>query len=116
MALRLRGAGRVGDPRAGHIDRALHAARIRPRTREKVTFAAAWPDLPDGAFVRLKDGPALVLGGHLLPWGAGGYAPALPRPAVGKVEVLTPRPTVAVLAAGYAPGLHPSAGAMSHLR
>lgn len=109
-------AGLGADPRAGDIDRALHAARIRPRTQAKVIFTAPWPDLPDGAFVRLPEGPALVLGGHLLPWRPEGYAPALPRPAAGEVEVLTPRPTVAVLAAGYAPALHPSAGAMSHLR
>jgi hypothetical protein len=110
------GAGLDADPRAGGIDRALHAARIRPRTREKVTFTAPWSDLPDGTFTRLPDGPALVLGDRLLPFGPGGYAPTLPRPADGEAVVLTPAPVVALLAAGYAPGLHPSAGAMSHLR
>ncbi|MCO5127961.1 MAG: hypothetical protein M9957_12060 [Rhodobacteraceae bacterium] len=109
-------AGLGGDPRAGDFDRALHRARILPRTGEKVTFATPWPALPDGAFVRLDAGPALVLGAQIRPWSAAGYGAPLPRPAKGAARVLTPAPLVAVLAAGYAPELHPTAGAMSHLR
>ncbi|MCV2870558.1 hypothetical protein OEW28_18245 [Defluviimonas sp. WL0002] len=108
---------RLGDdPRAPEIDRMLHTARIRPRTHEKLVHRAPWQGLPDGAMVRLTNGPALVLGPHLLPWTAGGYAAALPRPGTGDAAVLTPAPIVATLSAGYAPELHSSAGAMSQSR
>jgi len=49
----------------------------------------------------------LVRGESLLAWGPGGYGES--RPARGPVTVITPRATVAVLAAGYQPALHPSA-------
>jgi hypothetical protein len=56
---------------------------------------------------RLGDAPFLVFGGKLLAWTPGGY-----RPAAGTtVTVITPRVTVAVLAAGYRPVIHPSAQA-----
>lgn len=91
------------------MDRALHAARIVPRRRTQATFAAAPASLPDGTFVRVEGGPALILGDRLLPWTPGGYGAPLPRPMTGEVEVPTPRPTVATLAAGYRPVLHPMA-------
>ncbi len=101
--------GRV--PRAAEIDGALHAARIVPRRGTKVTFAAGIADLPDFAFLRTDDGPAMVVGKSLLPWTPAGYGAPLPRPAYGEAQVLTPRPTVEALRAGYHPLLHPSAGA-----
>ena len=55
--------------------------------------------------------PLLVLGRRLLPYAPAGYGAPLPRPRDGRATVLTPAPTVAVLKAGYAPVLHPSAGA-----
>ncbi len=51
----------------------------------------------------------LVHDGRLLAWTPGGYAErpgAAPRDSV---TVITPQVTVAVLAAGYRPVLHPSA-------
>jgi hypothetical protein len=98
-------------PRAAEVDRALHAARILPRRGTKVTFAAPVVSLPDFTFLRTDDGPVVILGDRLLPWAPGAYGSPLPRPASGLVEVLTPRPTVEALRAGYRPVLHPSAGA-----
>ena len=54
--------------------------------------------------------PWLVSGGGLLAWTPGGYLDRrTPRPGTA-VSVITPRATVAVLAAGYRPVLHPTAG------
>ena len=84
------------------LDRVLHHERTGPRQR------APLDALPDGTFVELDGDPHLVLGDALLPWGPGGYAAPLPRPA-STVEVLTPRSTVNALRAGYPPRLHHSA-------
>ncbi|MGH6900592.1 MAG: hypothetical protein ACREJ5_29250, partial [Geminicoccaceae bacterium] len=91
--------------------RALHAARVEPRSRRQIRFEAALDDLPDGAFALLADEPSrplLIQGAHLLPWRPFGYGPPRPRRA-GACLLLTPGPTVAVLQAGYAPALHRSA-------
>lgn len=100
-------------PSAAEMDRALHAARVEPRTRRQVRHAAPLDDLPDGAFVRLPgEAPAfLVLGDRLLPFSFAGYGTPRPRPRGATAEVATPRPTLAVLAAGYRPVLHPTAAA-----
>jgi hypothetical protein len=99
------------DASAPAIDRVLHAARVESRSRRQIRFEAALDDLPDGAFVLLGDDPStplLILGAHLLPWRPSGYGRPRPRPYTTGV-VLTPRPTVAALRAGYAPALHRSA-------
>jgi hypothetical protein len=90
---------------AGAMDDRLHADR---RARRRARAEAA--DLPPGAFVELDGAPWLVTGEGLREWAPGGYqrrreAPNAPLP------VLTPAATVAVIAAGYAPALHPTAGA-----
>lgn len=88
------------------IDRVLHAARIQ-RGRQ-VTFRSAPGDLPTGAFVTREgapDRPLLVRDGALHPWSHGGYGAAEPLDSGSEVRVLTPRPTVAVLRAGYRPQL-----------
>jgi hypothetical protein len=97
---------------AGAIDGVLHEARVDPRTRGQIRFEAPLDDLPDGAFVLLSadaSGPLLVLGDGLMPWRPAGYGAARPRPSRTRCVVLTPRPTLAVLRAGYAPSLHPTA-------
>lgn len=95
---------------APEIDRRLHAARVT-RGRVQVTHPARIAGLPDGTFLRLpgQAAPLLVNGERLHPYSPEGYRTALPRPARGTVEVLTPAPTVAALKAGYVPVLHPSA-------
>ncbi len=92
------------------IDARLHADRLAgPGVRR--TYRALLADLPDGTMVGHQDAPFLVHAGRLLAWTPGGYLdrPA-PEPASGEVTVITPRATVAVLAAGYRPVLHPTAG------
>lgn len=92
---------------APEIDAILHAAR-RDGKNQRHHLAQA-PSLPDGSMILHEAAPALVLGDRLRPWTPGGYGPALPRPD-GPAVVITPAPLVAVLAAGYGPVLHPSAG------
>ncbi len=97
--------------RAAEIDRLLHAARVDARTRAQKRYHAGLDDLPTGTFVRRvgDDRAWLVLDGALLPYAPEGYGAAVPRPSGITVEVLTPRPTVMTLAAGYRPLFHPSA-------
>ena len=100
-----------GAARAGEIDAALHP----PRTGRHGAWRAEPAALPDGAFVEGPDGPALVLDGALRPWAPAGYGAPIPRRGGaaprrgGAAVVLTPAPTVAALAAGYRPRLHPTA-------
>lgn len=99
-----------GSPRAGEMDRVLHAERLDGRRRRIHIRECA--DLPDGAFVS-RDGAAwLVRGTMLLRYAPGGYGAATERPA-GAAEVLTPPATLRAFRAGYAPLLHPSAEAPS---
>jgi hypothetical protein len=105
--------GRNDGVRAGEIDRALHRARIESRSRRQIVHRDRLATLPDGVMVTLDELPMrawLVLGERLLSWWPQGYGPALPRPGVDEVTVLTPRASVAALAAGYRPILHASAG------
>ena len=53
--------------------------------------------------------PWLVGDGRLLAWTRGGYLEQPAEAPAGPVTVITPRATVAVLAAGYQPVLHLSA-------
>lgn len=97
-------------PRADPMDLVMHEARVTEQRRQR-RHTRPWPDLPAGTFVALDDGevPALVLADRLVVWSAEGYGPARDRPDRGSATVLTPAPTVAVLAQGYRPVLHPSA-------
>lgn len=98
-----------GDPvGADWIDARLHAERLAGRAGKR-TAPADLADLPEGAFV-VQDGAAwLVRDGVLLAWSPAGYAARRPRPAGGRVELLTPPSVVAVFRAGYRPHLHPTA-------
>ncbi len=100
------GAGQDGQPKAPELDAVLHAARVDPGTRRQRTYRTDLAGLPDGVFIRLEALPLLVLGDRLLPWAPGGYGAAIARPSGGPVCVLTPRPTVAAMTAGYRPELH----------
>jgi len=100
-----------GRPRADDIDRRLHAERMTP-DRCKRTYIAKLDELPDGVFVTLEEdaGQAYVVCGRtLLAWSPAGYVSARHRTKVRHVQVLTPRSTVSVIAAGYAPETHASA-------
>ncbi len=99
---------RFGGPApAGVIDAQLDGER-RDGERKR-TYRAAIDGLPDGAFVAIDGAAWLALGRELLAWSAHGYTERRARPRHGDVDVLTPRSTVAIIAAGYSPELHPSA-------
>ena len=59
--------------------------------------------------VDIGGAPWLVHDGRLLAWTQGGYRQRPVEAPGGPVTVITPQATVAVLAAGYRPVLHPSA-------
>ncbi len=83
--------------------------RDRLDKRKKRTYRTELAALPDGAYIALENGAWLVWGSRLFAWSSVGYTSVRPRPAQLDAEVLTPRSTVAVLAAGYQPAIHPSA-------
>lgn len=85
------------------LDRLLHAERIVARTHRRRLHERRWQQLPDGAFVLLDDGPALVLGGAVVPWTHSGYSSGRRRPDHGMASSITPPTTLAALAAGYQP-------------
>jgi hypothetical protein len=98
-----------GEPNgAQDMNNRLHADRLAGRGKQR-TYQAPLDGLPDGAMAELDGRPWLVLGPHLFAWSHGGYRERQPRPRGADVTVLTPRATVAVLAAGYRPVLHPTA-------
>jgi hypothetical protein len=97
-------------PRAAQMDEALDGERRDGRTKRR--HRARIEDLPDGAMIALSDAPDLALaisGERLLPWTPTGYAGPEAR-CRGLADVLTPPSIIAVLAAGYAPRWHGSAG------
>jgi hypothetical protein len=91
----------VGPPSAREMNRQLHGERIVRGTHRRRIHELPWAGLPDGAFVRLGDTPALVLGDQLVDWTCEGYRGRRPRPMHGTAAVITPPATVAVLRAGY---------------
>jgi hypothetical protein len=104
------GCGEGTSVTASVIDARLHAERVAPRTRGKITFTASLHDLPDGTMVTLTNAPSqelLVLGDALLPWSPQGYAAPIEK-HFGTVSVLTPSSMVGALRAGYRPQLHGS--------
>jgi hypothetical protein len=98
-----------GLPGVQDIDARLHADRlIRGGVRRSYTSSLA--ELPDGAMIDLDGAPWLVCGGRLLAWTPGGYLSRHVEVPAAPVTVITPRATVATLAAGYRPMIHPTAG------
>jgi hypothetical protein len=96
-----------GVPGVAEIDARMHADRlVRPGVRR--SYSARLSSLPDGVMVSVEGTPFLVWGGGLLAWTPGGYRSSGQSPAEDAVTVITPRATVAVLAAGYRPVVHPS--------
>lgn len=92
------------------IDRQLHRDRVAG-TRTKRTYRTHLAELPDGAYIADDDRAWLVWGVALFAWSPHGYTERRERAGNREVDVLTPRSTVAVLAAGYRPAIHPSARA-----
>jgi hypothetical protein len=98
-------------PFAAQMDARLHAERVHSYSRLQRTHTRRAGDLPDGAMVRHDGVLGLLLGGALRSWSWSGYGAPVPLPLRAPVEVLTPPASVAVLANGYEPRLHPSAAA-----
>jgi len=91
------------------IDAHLHRDRLASRDGHR-TYQERLDAIPDGTFVIIDGQPWLVWGAQLLAWSPGGYLTRRPRStASSEVTVQTPRATVATLAAGYRPIVHPSA-------
>jgi hypothetical protein len=77
------------------IDRALHTARLDGLARRLPP--TRWPDLPPGAMVLARGGPALVTPQGLWRWSFAGYAPLAAPP---EAQLITPAPLIPLLAAG----------------
>jgi len=101
-------ADRFGLPAgADDMDARIHRDRLDGKAKQ--TYRDKIESLPDGAYVEL-DGKAMLLWrSSLYPWSDSGYGPRVALPVRGEVDVLTPRSLVEILAAGYRPGVHPSA-------
>ncbi len=95
-----------------HIDEIAHRERIDPATRRQRTARMQLSTLPDGVFVTLDEAPEkplLLWRGRLLEWSFQGYGAARSSPADGPVGMLTPPSYAIAFAAGYIPGVHPTA-------
>jgi hypothetical protein len=115
LGSRLRGdeRGGVGSRRtsAPAMDDVLHAERLNGRVKR--THRRPIDTLPDGAMIVVDNEAHAVRGEALLRWSPEGYAALRPRPRGIDVDVLTPPSIVAVLARGYRPQWHPSAGTLT---
>lgn len=103
-------AGHGEFARATAMDAALHGARVARTTRAQFRHDAALDTLPDGSFILSNGEACLVWHGAHWPFSPRGYGSARPLKGSAPVRVLTPRPMLSVLRAGYVPGLHPSVG------
>jgi hypothetical protein len=107
------GLGLSAAPRAAEMDVQLHAERVEPRTRRKVTREAVAGDLPNGVMIAQAGRLGLWCDGAARPWSFEGYGPPVPVGAQAVVTVLTPPSAVAAITAGYRPMAHPSAAVTS---
>lgn len=89
----------------GHkeADQVLHRARVK-RNRMQVRFEMTVDALPDGAFILWQNRPHLLMSDQIYPWDKGRYGLPIARPSEA-VTVLTPEPTIAVLASGFDPDI-----------
>jgi hypothetical protein len=99
---------------AWQLNERLHAERHRRgrglvRAGDRIVWSARYAELPDGTVVVAPDGSCqLVVDDRLLRFSFDGWIGATPRPSAGDAAVLTPPTSVAALAHGYQPLLHPS--------
>jgi hypothetical protein len=102
--------------RADMMDVRLHAERIVRQDNLVPAMRTNPADLPDGTMIALQtandDRAAwLVLDGTLRRWTFDGYGETRSIANVGNAALITSPSLVAVLAAGYSSGVHPSAAA-----
>jgi hypothetical protein len=93
---------RMAMPAAHEMDAALHSERLERRCKRLHPVPSA---LPDGAMLGAGDEAFLVRDGRPYRWSFAGYTPVR-RESFD--ALLTPPSTLAALAAGYRPVLHPS--------
>ena len=100
---------------ASELDRRLVAERHRrgrgvDRAADRLVWEASIDDLPAGTVVLDADRRArLLVDDRLLAFTFDGWTEPIERPTSCTVEVLTPPTSVAALANGFTPVLHPSA-------
>ena len=99
-------------PKVRDIDAALHAGRLAAGAIAPALDPDAVAGLPDGGMIAIDGKPYAIRRGWLLPWSFAGYGEPVAREhALGRHAVaLTPSATLAVLANGFQPAWHPSAG------
>ena len=90
------------------MDSTLHQARVT-RTRQQIRHEAPIHSLPNGAFVLIDEYAHMIHNGKLYRYTPEGYEKS-GSVAERTVVVLTPKPTLAVLHAGYQMNIHVSAG------
>jgi hypothetical protein len=101
-------------PAATELNRMLARERLRRgrgmnRAADRKTWHEDILGLPDGTVIVAEEGTALLRRDTLLRFEFGGWRLMGDRPRDGTVRVLTPPTSVAALAHGYVPSLHPSA-------
>lgn len=101
-------AGGTQRASAGEMDRHLHAERLDGKGKR--THRRVIDELPGGAMIVRGDDVFAITANEMLRWRPQGYAAREPRPRGIDVAVLTPPSMLRVLAHGYAPLWHPSAG------
>ncbi len=75
--------------------------------RRQITFRARPGDLPEGTFIMIAKRPHLLPKGRCWTFASSGYEEMLNLPKI-DCEVLTSKPVVDAMRAGYRPALHPS--------
>lgn len=109
------GDGSAPPPGADDLNRRLASERLTggrglDRAGNRPLRRAAIGSLPDGVVIAgPRRHPLLVLGDRLFPFSFAGWGRSTPRPRAIEVEVLTPPTSVAALAHGFEPLLHPTA-------
>lgn len=96
----------LGSVNAKAMDNVLHAARILPGTRSQQTYCAEFRNLPNGTFLRQDASAMLRWDNQTFRFGAEGYEAVKDPAPTDQVEVLTAKPMVKVLQAGFVPKVH----------
>ncbi len=102
----------IGEPRAPMLDRRLHRERVASGGRAAEIAMRDLAGLPDGAMVAADGEAYAVRDGKALRWSFSGYGERCGFDALSgrPLRLLTPATTLAVLARGYTPVWHASAG------
>lgn len=97
---------RVDIPRAPAMDAVLHAERLQHRAKRLHPLPDPVSALPSGTMVAAGGDACVIVSGRPWRWSFDGYRRA--AAGSGFDALITPPSTVATMAAGYRPALHPS--------